>query len=499
MQKLLNFVASRRFFILVMAALVFQALWIALSGRYPMAFDEDFHLGIIRLYAHHLSPFWSAQPAHSDMFGAVYRDPSYLYHYIMSFPYRLIAVFAHSQTVQVIVLRIINIVLFTASLPLFRRLLIRTGASPALSNAVLAFFVLLPIAPFLAAQINYDNLFIPLVTAVLLLVTSINNELIRYKRLNMRLLCVVTVLALLTSLVKYAFLPVLVALIIFESVLFYIYLGRAGKFWLSVGFGLSLIGRHLRWLLVVALLLSTVLFVERYGVNLVRYHEAVPDCQQVLNVERCSSYAPWLRDYILSSHKGHNLHGPIGFTNDWLYGMWFRTFFAVDGPGTNFETRGPLTLPGVSAIVLLVGGLIAFIVKYRSIVKRYDKYTVYMFIAVLTGYIGLLWLDEYKSYLHAGMPVAINGRYLLPVLPLLMILLAIGYREILLGYTKIQLALASVGIVCFLAGGGVLTFILRSRDAWYWPNATVVQVNQGVQNSLTNVIPGAHNPVQYLH
>jgi hypothetical protein len=97
-----------------------------------MAFDEDFHLGIIRLYAHHLLPFWSSQPVGGDAYGAVARDPSYLYHYLMSFPYWLISQFTHDTTIQVLILRFINIGLFASGLVLFRRLLTRTFASPAL-------------------------------------------------------------------------------------------------------------------------------------------------------------------------------------------------------------------------------------------------------------------------------------------------------------------------------------------------------------------------------
>ncbi|HXE10103.1 MAG TPA: hypothetical protein VN554_01620, partial [Verrucomicrobiae bacterium] len=107
---------SRRFFWVILALFVIQAAWIALSGLYPMAFDEDFHLGIIRLYAHHISPFWAGQPPGADAFGAVARDPSYLYHYLMSFPYRLSGLFTHDQTLQILWLRAINIALFTAGL-----------------------------------------------------------------------------------------------------------------------------------------------------------------------------------------------------------------------------------------------------------------------------------------------------------------------------------------------------------------------------------------------
>ncbi|HET7320228.1 MAG TPA: DUF2142 domain-containing protein [Candidatus Saccharimonadales bacterium] len=498
MQKIATLVSSKKFFYGVVALLVIQALWIALSGRYPMAFDEDFHLGIIRLYARHISPFWVTQPTHSDMFGAVYRDPSYLYHYLMSFPYRLISLFVHGQTGQVMALRLVNIAMFATSLPLLRRLLLHTGASRTLAHIVLAFFVLLPITPFLAAQINYDNLFVPLVALVLLLAVRFNNELARYGRLNIKLFAVLAVTCLLASLVKYAFLPVFIALVLYEAVLFYYYLGRKRKFWKTVWFGLTLISRRMRWLLIGLLLVSSVLFVERYGVNLARYHEPVPDCVQVLSIQRCSSYAPWLRDYIFASQKGQNLHGPLGFTNDWLYGMWFRTFFAVDGPGTNFETRGPLLLPGLSAIVLFAGGLLALIVKFREVSRRYNRLEIYLLIVVTGWYVALLWFDEYKSYLHAGMPVAINGRYLLPVLVPLMVLLAMGYSEVLRRHDSIKAVIVCAGLLCFLWGGGVLTFILRSRDAWYWPNTPMTSMNESLQRGLYHVVPGANNPIQFL-
>lgn len=498
MQKAINLVASKKFFYGVMAVLVVQALWIALSGRYPMAFDEDFHLGIIRLYAHHISPFWSGQPPHSDMFGAVYRDPSYLYHYLMSFPYRIISLFIHGQTGQVIVLRLINIALFASSLPLLRRLLLHMGASRTLAHIVLTFFVLLPIVPFLAAQINYDNLFVPIITLVLLLAVKVNNELAQYGRLNMKSLLVLVAACILTSLVKYAFLPVFIALVLYEAVLFYYYLGRKRKFWKTAGFGLTLISRRMRWLLIGLLLVSSVLFVERYGVNLVRYREPVPDCKQVLSIQRCSSYAPWLRDYVFSSQKGQHLHGPVGFTGDWLYGMWFRTFFAVDGPGTNFETRGPLLLPGLSAVVLFVGGVLAFVVKFRSVLRRYNRLEIYMLIVVIGWYAALLWFDEYKSYLHAGMPVAINGRYLLPIMAPLMLLLAMGYSEALRRHDRLKAVIVCLGLVCFLWGGGVLTFIIRSRDAWYWPNSPMTRVNETLQHGLYHTVPGAYNPIQFL-
>ncbi|HEY5442555.1 MAG TPA: hypothetical protein VIJ68_03385, partial [Candidatus Saccharimonadales bacterium] len=162
-RRFITMLGSNACFRVILGLLVLQAAWIALSGRYPMAFDEDFHLGIIRLYAHHLSPFWSGQPAGGDQFGAVARDPSYLYQWLMSFPYRFVGLFTGDQTIQVLWLRAINIGLFTSGLVLYRRLLAKTGASRAMIHTCLLIFVLIPVVPLLAAQINYDNLFLPMV------------------------------------------------------------------------------------------------------------------------------------------------------------------------------------------------------------------------------------------------------------------------------------------------------------------------------------------------
>src|ERR1700689_5557788 len=125
MKKYLNRVnvilGSKWFFWIILVVFILSAAWIALSAVYPQAFDENFHFGLIQTYSHYWLPFLSSQPPHANAYGAVARDPSYLYHYLMSFPYRLIALFIHGQTGQVIALRFINIGFFSAGLILFRR------------------------------------------------------------------------------------------------------------------------------------------------------------------------------------------------------------------------------------------------------------------------------------------------------------------------------------------------------------------------------------------
>ncbi|MGI0134888.1 MAG: hypothetical protein ACREBW_08030, partial [Candidatus Micrarchaeaceae archaeon] len=84
-----------------------------------MAFDENFHFGLIQLHADQWLPFFTHQPANADAYGAIARDPSYLYHFLMSIPYRLIRLITPNTTAQIIALRLINIALFTSGFVLF--------------------------------------------------------------------------------------------------------------------------------------------------------------------------------------------------------------------------------------------------------------------------------------------------------------------------------------------------------------------------------------------
>ncbi len=496
LQRASSVLTTRRFWWFIVGLLVVQAGWIALSGKYPLAFDEDFHLGIIKLYAHHISPFWSHQIEAADPFGAVARDPSYLYQYLMSFPYRFLTLFTHNQSVIIIIFRFINIAFFATGLALFRKLLLKLGISRALAHFCLLVFVLLPIVPLLAAQINYDNLLLPLVALALLQTLKVEAALSRDKRLDAKLLLQLLVLCLLTSLVKYAFLPVFVAIGGFLLVRYWHNRRSVRLASLVVSWkGLS------RWLqigLVAGLVVSGGLFVERFGINLVHYHTPLPDCSKVLSVESCSEYGPWIRDYNFEINKVANERNPLVYTGDWFYGMWLRTFFAVSGPYNDFETRGPLLLPSLSAIAFTVFGGVAFLLTAKRLFKRYEAPVIWLFLSVSAVYTGFLWLDEYRAWVRTGQPVAINGRYLIAIFPLVMALMAAGVSELTRRQPRWRPVLATLAVFCLVWGGGVFTFILRSNDGWYWNSGAVRSVNHDIQKVLGPITPGYRNPVQFL-
>lgn len=498
-RRIIAVIGSQKFFWGILVLFVLQAAWIACSGRFPMAFDEDFHLGIIRLYAHHLSPLWSFQPSGADAYGAVFRDPSYLYHWLMSFPYRLIHLFTSDQTVIVLWLRAINIGLFAGGLAVSRRLLLRTGASQAIVNGCLLVFVLIPVVPLLAAQVNYDNLFFLLVALVLLRTVQFTEELTRKKRVNSRVFLEVIILCAVTSLVKYAFLPILVALAIYLET----YLRRTFKkpsiFWWEFRAGLKRLGRLSSMALILGVVVGGGLFIERYAINMVRYHNPVPDCSKALSVEACSAYGPWYRDHYLEAHKSPAAtRNPAIFANDWFYGMWLRLFFAVDGPATNFQTKGPFIVPAISAIVFVAASITAVLVYAKRLFKKYNNAVLTLFLVVAGVYIGVLWLDGYRTFLRVGQAVAINGRYLFPVLLPLMLISVLAINEFCREKQGLKLFICGIALVSLLWGGGALTYILRSENTWYWPGTPLSGANEMLRRDIGPYVPGYRHPTEFL-
>lgn len=497
-QLLINIVSSKYFFGGIVAFFVIQAVWIALSGRYPMAFDEDFHLGIIKLYAEHLSPFWVAPPEGAEKFGAITRDPSYLFHYAMSFPYLLISALTDNQTIQVLILRFMNIGLFATGLVLWRKALLKTGASKAIIHACLLLLVLIPVVPLLAAQLNYDNLLMLVLPLVLLLTINVAQELIKYKRVNTQSLLLLAATCMAASLVKYAFLPILLAVVVYLILI----LWRAGegakKLLLSFGFGWTAISRGMRWALVVLLLITGVLFAERYGLNMIKYHSPVADCSQVLSVEQCRKYGPWARNYRIMNDSTINNSSIATYTADWFHGMWLRSFFAVDGPASNFQSRAPLLLPGMSVLVLIGVSLVAFLLRGRVVWYRYNAPVLWLFLFVSVMYVGILWLNGYQEFLKLGQSVAINGRYLVLVAPMLFMISALAVNELLGERRMVKAVFAVLAVLCFAWGGGAATYVLRGNSQWYWPSNTVQSANKTMRDTFGPVTPGYYSPTKFL-
>jgi hypothetical protein len=493
--RIITMLNSRRFFQAVLVFFVLEASWIVLSAVYPMAFDEDFHFGLIKIYSHYWLPFLSSQPPNAAAYGAVARDPSYLYHYLMSFPYRLITLFIHGQTGQVIALRFINVGLFSGGLVLFRRVLLRSRLSLALTNVILLLFTLIPIAPQLAAHINYDNLLFPLVAWSCLLAFRLIDE-IRARQPSARTVLTLLSVCLFASLVKYPFLPIFLALVLYlVAISFKTFRGQsralAGSLWCS----LRQLSRPTAVLLVGLCLLGTGMLVQRDGINLIRYHEIVPDCGQVIGVKACSAYSAWDFSYVshqnvLASKNGLgvplNSYNVIAYIGVWMYWMWYRLFFAVNGSASGFVNYPPLPLPSAAAAVIGIAGIVSVIVWRRRIFHN-NPYLVLLLVVCLTYTLALL-ADGWSAYHYTNVLQTMNGRYLLPILLLAAAIVGRAFSLELKRAQSRKIILAVVATLLFLQGGGVLTFITRSDASWNWPNSTVVKVNDAARKLTKPVI-----------
>src|SRR4051794_41188210 len=59
--SLLEFLGSKKFFLIIMSLFVLQSGWIAISAQYPLIYDEGYHVGAINAYEGNLLPFISHQ------------------------------------------------------------------------------------------------------------------------------------------------------------------------------------------------------------------------------------------------------------------------------------------------------------------------------------------------------------------------------------------------------------------------------------------------------
>lgn len=476
-------VASPWFFVGVLGFLIIHALWIALTSLYPMAFDEEFHIGIIRVYSEYWLPFGVVQTTAMDSLSAVPADPSYLFHYLSSFPYRVLLALTGSETATIIVLRIMNIGLFVAALVMYRKVLLAARLSPALTHSVLAVFVLIPVVPLLAGQVNYDNLLLLVVAAALLAAIQIQTAIRTEQRIPLRPTIALVLLILAGAGIKYAFLPIALGIGIW---LVFVLLRTAQPVAL-----LAQLGRDFwrmtptKKLLIIGAILPALVFGgHRYIMNIATYGDPIPKCDTVLNEERCMAYGPWRRDFKNAQNtEGMAVKNIVLYTaQDWSWGMWHRLYFTLAGPTNGYQTKKQLPIPSRTIIVISALGALLLLYYVRPLMHAYPAFG--LFVVVTAIYTLVLLVQQYGYYADTARPVAINGRYLILLLPAMGAMLAAAYHLFFVRrkLTQFEPVFFGVLVLLFLQGGGALTYLVKSEPTWYWQQQTVQDVNQSLQD-----------------
>lgn len=164
-----------------------------------------------------------------------------------------------------------------------------------------------------------------------------------------------------------------------------------------------------------------------------------------------------------------------------------RLFFAINGPASIYTNYRPLPVPSAAAAAIALVGLLTLAVYWRTVFRR-NLYLIF-FALISVGYCLILVFDQYGMYKQTAQPVAINGRYLLPIIPLMAVILGRGL-SIAFAKTKLvqfKAGLAVLAVVLLLHGGGLFTFVLRSDESWYWPNHSVQTLNERAQRVLSPI------------
>lgn len=486
---------SNWFFGSIIVFFLLQTIWIALSAIYPMLFDEEYHLGIIDIYSRQLSPFIYIQPPEASFHGDITRYGSYIFHYLMSFPYRLTQLLGLDLQATVIAMRLICIGFVVAGLFVFRAFLLRTGLTKSLSNLAIGFFTLIPLVPFAMSQINYDSL-------AFLLIASIFYLAIRAIENNNRQVVWLTLLLAVSSLaclVKFTILPIAFANVLFVGIV----LWRRHKNKLS-GRLLGQIKKTPRVVMVVSalfLLLGLGLFVERYGTNIIQYQTIEPKCDRIQSRESCYQYTVWRRDTTWKQNNDNaNIvrNNPLVYTTTYWAPHIFGDFtvtaafvykeardleirYLPSGPGSMQASAGAPVLRWGSWVVLAIS-LIALSITWKKLPNRKLRYLVLLTLAI---YATSLWLRNYSDYLNIGAGTAAQGRYFIPLLIPIFAVVGLAFRHILTRM-RYQLAFLAIAAILLTQGGGLANYILYSNSRWYWPEnrQTITDVNKSTNKVL---------------
>lgn len=470
-EKIVRILSTQLSFWAVWFFTTVQAIWIAVSARYPMAFDEAYHFNIIKLHTRQWGPFFMEQPPGPATYGALTRDPSYLHHWLLSFPYRLLDSLGMSEYGIIVSLRLLNVAMYAAGLYLFWKLLQKTKASLAAINAAVFFFVMIPTVPLLAGHINYDNLQFPMFALAMIYTVNFAAKL-KQNKFDISSLVGAVTISLLGSVNKFTFLPVLTAIVAYLAFVV-ARAWRSNKKQLKRTFSrdFKAMSKIKTYLLALLIAVSSIFFLWTYAVNIAVYKNPTAQCHQVLNPERCQTYGPWARNYRLAQENQQEEFHPnlLKFNLDWLGGMHYRLFFTINGATGKklYENHTAPMITGAAGLLALSGTVL--FLRYGRRILRNDPAFIFMLFTAAVYFIAV-WGRNYNDYLHLGQMVAVNGRYLQPLLlPVILVLIA-SFQWAFRLMPGVKLVIFGLSSILFLSGGGISGFIHYSDTNWYFVN-----------------------------
>ncbi len=498
LQKFSSITGSRWFFRATLVLFALQSSWIALTGRYPQAFDEQYHFGLIKLHAQQWSPFFATQPAGADQYGAVVRDPDLLYHYLLSFIYRPLSMFIHNEIFQIVLLRFTSVAFIVIAFVLFRRLLLKMGLSISKANILIFFFSLLPVFTLLAGQLSYDTLLL-VVTAITLnwLVDIVRTP---AQTTNWLLILRLIIAMLLFSTVKYAFLPVFFGVTI---VIFVYCWKRRNTLWSEFVRAWLKLTMLTRTMYIIAAVVAVWIFMGSIGLNLVRYHAPSPKCDQVISVQSCMEFGPFARDYASTHNDDHPSATdlavyPIKWTRNMIRETYFTvySYFNSEGKPAYYGGQSVYQLRTLGWMIFYLSG-IGLVFGLRRLLSRNVTKAV-LFVSAI--YILSVFYVNIRTYYQTDYVIAVHGRYLFPVIIPFIGCAVLGLGYLLEGVPKKYFEQTKVALIVVMLlsigtfatqGGGFETYIRYSGDGSFLSEVPGAQSgNRFLRDIFTTTIIG---------
>jgi hypothetical protein len=175
--------------------------------------------------------------------------------------------------------------------------------------------------------------------------------------------------------------------------------------------------RPLFIVLCILTIIASGLFVERYAVNYARYKKFTPTCDQVHTVDECMQQGIYRRNTgqkrefeQRKTEQEVRLDNLPVFSVKWLNYVYQRTYFyrGMQSIPVTPQASQTALITAVLASVLLLFGLVHF----------RERNPAQIGIGIITiVYCLIVLLYNFNTYRFYGYPFAIQGRYLLPVLP----------------------------------------------------------------------------------
>jgi hypothetical protein len=470
-QILNTILRSNIFFYLIMSVFAAELLLLAFSATYPMLFDEEYHLGIIDIYSRQISPFMTTQPLDAAFHGDITRYGSYLFHYLMSWPYRFIQLFTHDIMTSVIALRLICISMVLSGVFVWRKALTLLRVSTPLIHSTFLIFILITNVPFALSQLNYDAGVFLLTPTILYVLLKIWDS----PTLNPVWIALFIVLASIAPLVKFTMLPIVAVCAVIVGVIIW-------KRRVHIRTSLSGYSKLQKTVMSIAIIGAAGLFCERYVYNILVYRALEPKCHKIHSKESCQEYTVWRRDTSWTERNiGKPRNNPAVYTATYWLPQIVNDFFvtgafidksAKEVPSIRYlpkdmQASKNTTLFRVGGMSIALVSIIVLLFTLKKVSKSHRKLLI-LTATLLSVYALSMWLRNYTDYLKIGAGTAAQGRYYIPLLIPIIATIGVALQH-RLTVPALKYAFLSVILLLFSQGGGIMGYIMTSNYYWYWP------------------------------